>query len=321
MVRSVEQIEKEIVAIAQATKELRAEFERAYSKYLTALGKSVRQQLILAVYYTCTKAYPKAFLGMSLKQQQQLQETIRKIADKAQKNLQLLSAFDAKQLEPKQGSKEQIVNDHPPASDHNFSERLWVEISEANASGILQVARGMSLGNTSSEVTNPQELWQWQEKLESLIVESLEFTSREANLGLQQLGIFPKHVSEMLIEAAAKVANHPEINRPGVALVGEALGTPSQPNILNLTVEIPKDPEAVMTKGHLIKEEKPFNIITIHLRLHEIEFADSVAMAYRQEIREIVSKLTVLKRDYQKKEQNLIVAKAEAAWRAIWFDE
>lgn len=308
MVRSVGQIETEIGAIVQATKELRAEFERAYAKYLTALGKSLRQQLILAVYYTCTKAYPQSFLGMSLKQQQQIQENIRKIADEAQKSLKLLSV-----VEPKQEAKKEIVNNRSEITDKFGAE-------EANASAILQLSEGISLGNTSSEVTNPQELWQWQEKLESLIVEILEFTSRRANLGLQQFGIFPKHVSEMLIEAAAKVANHPEINRQGgVALVGEALGTPSQPNILNLTVEIPTDP--AVTKSHLIKEEKPFHIITINLRLHEIEFADSAVMAYRQEIRELLSKLTVLKRDYQKKEQNLIVAKAEAAWRAIWFDE
>ncbi|GAB4281354.1 MAG: hypothetical protein Fur0025_09920 [Oscillatoriaceae cyanobacterium] len=313
MVRSVEQIEKEIVAIAQATKELRAAFERTYSKYLTALGKSVRQQLILAVYYTCTKAYPQSFLGMSLKQQQQLQENIRKIADEAQNNLLHLLSFS----EPEQ----EVIKQ---AEEHSkeASEKLEGAISANNTLDIIKLAQRIKLGHTEWESNNPQELWNWQEKLESLIVEILEFTSRRANLGLQQFGIFPKQVSDMLIEAAKEVANHPDINRQGgVALVGEALGTPSQPNILNLTVEIPKDPEAVVTKGHLIKEEKPFNIITIHLRLHEIEFADSAAMAYRQEIRDCVGRLTVLKRDYQKKEQNLIVAKAEAAWRAIWFDE
>ncbi|HIK11482.1 MAG TPA: hypothetical protein IGS52_14655 [Oscillatoriaceae cyanobacterium M33_DOE_052] len=312
MVRSVEQIEKEIGAISQATKELRAEFQRAYLKYLTALGRSVRQQLILAVYYTCTKAYPQSFVGMSLKQQQQLQENIRKIANEAQKNLQLL--LDV--------APEQVGTEQPENHEAEISEKLGVGTSGNNDAEILKLAQKINFVNQSSEQTNPQELWQWQEKLEFLIIETLEFTSRRANLGLQQLGIFPKQVSEVLIEAAAKVASYPEINRQGgVALVGEALGTPSQPNILNLTVEIPKDAEAVVTKGHLVKEEKPFNIITINLRLHEIEFADSVAMAYRQEIRELVSKLTVLKRDYHKKEQSLIIAKAEAAWRAIWFDE
>ncbi|WP_199249620.1 hypothetical protein [[Phormidium] sp. ETS-05] len=312
MVKSVEQIEKEIVAIAQATTELRAAFERAYSKYLTALGKSVRQQLILAVYYICTKAYPQSFLGMSLKQQQQIQEDIKKIADEAAKHLQLLSV-----IEP-----EREVIEPTEKSSQEASEKLAGAISANNALEI-KLAHGITLGNTSGKVTNPQELWNWQEKVESLIIEILEFTSRRANLGLKQLGIFPKMVGDMLIEAAKEVANHTDnINRQGgIALVGEALGTPSQPNILNLTVEIPKDPEAVMTKGHIIKEEKPFNIITIHLRLHEIEFADSAVMAYRQEIRDCVSRLTVLKRDYQRKEQNLIVAKAEAAWRAIWFDE
>ncbi len=313
MVRSVEQIEKQIVAIAQATKELRVEFERTYSKYLTVLGKSVRQQLILAVYYTCTKAYPQSFLGMSLKQQQQLQEYIRKIADEAPNNLVNLLSFNER--------KQEITN--PPEENHKeASEKFDIAIVANNELEVIKLAQSIKLCQTGEESNNPQELWNWQEKLESLIVEILEFTSRRANLGLQQFGIFPKQVSDLLIEAAKEVANHPDINRQGgVALVGEALGTPSQPNILNLTVELPKDPEAVVTKGHLIKAEKPFHIITIHLRLHEIELADSAAMAYRQELRDCVSRLTVLKRDYQKKEQNLIVAKAEAAWRAIWFDE
>jgi uncharacterized protein YecT (DUF1311 family) len=61
--------------------------------------------------------------------------------------------------------------------------------------------------------------------------------------------------------------------------------------------------------------------VAIHLRLSEIEFADSTVMAFRNQIRNLNAQFTTLRREFQKKQRERTVADAQAAWRACWFEE
>ncbi len=69
------------------------------------------------------------------------------------------------------------------------------------------------------------------------------------------------------------------------------------------------------------KSLKRVSILKIHLRLPELEFADPLLMAKRHQIREIYHRLDSLIGEYEKKQQECIIAAAEDAWRAIWFEE
>ncbi len=84
---AIEQIERDIAALEVVVKEIAAEFHRAYTSYLTALGRAVRQQLILASYHLCTQGYPEAFLSLSFNQRQQLQQAIRSLGKDAVEQL------------------------------------------------------------------------------------------------------------------------------------------------------------------------------------------------------------------------------------------
>jgi len=146
---------------------------------------------------------------------------------------------------------------------------------------------------------NPEDLAQWQEELEKKIGQTLKNCSRDANRLLQQAGILPQQMPEALLEAALTGHSGHEV--------------PGPPNLLNLMVEAHSDPEP----------ENPtfIQLIAIQLRLAEIELADAAVMTGRHQIRHLVSQLSRMRREYQKKQREKAIAEAESAWRAIWVDE
>lgn len=146
---------------------------------------------------------------------------------------------------------------------------------------------------------NPEALAQWQEELENKIGQTLKDCSRDANRLLQQAGILPKQMPEALLEAALKADS------------GEMVA--GLPNLLNLMVEARTDRES---------ENSTFmQLLAIQLRLAEIELADAAVMTGRHQIRHLVSQLSRMRREYQKKQREKAIAEAESAWRAIWVDE
>jgi hypothetical protein len=62
-------------------------------------------------------------------------------------------------------------------------------------------------------------------------------------------------------------------------------------------------------------------IMAIYLRLSEIEFADAILLSERKGIRSILVQLNKLGREYQKRQREIKIAEAEAAWRASWFQD
>lgn len=83
----MKQLELYLSALEEAIKAITEEFYNTYSGYLTALGQAVRQQLILATYHVCTRAYPDVFLGLSFNQRQEFQQILRQLTGQAQQQL------------------------------------------------------------------------------------------------------------------------------------------------------------------------------------------------------------------------------------------
>lgn len=88
MVRSVEIIRKELKSLDETTATLAEEFDRLYRTYLEALGRAIRQQVVLATYHLCTQVYPEAFLTLSVNQREQLQQSLRRLGREGQQWLQ-----------------------------------------------------------------------------------------------------------------------------------------------------------------------------------------------------------------------------------------
>lgn len=276
MAGTFERIEREIVALGEAIASLSAEFHSTYSSYLTSLSQAVRQQLILASYHICTQGYPDSFLRLSFSQRQQLQKALRRIAEQAKE--QLLS---------------QVQANLPPATP-----------PETPTFGSLEPA---PISATDSDydvpplqISNPEQLAEWQENLEKAIAHTLQALSVSTNRLLQQAGILPHQVPEAVLEAAAKAE-----------AAGESVAGP--PNLLNLLME---KENSQNSEGSTVTQ-----IIAVQLRLTEIEFADATVMAGRNQIRQLSSRLNTLRREYQKKQRERTIAEAETAWRTSWFDD
>jgi len=299
MARAVEQIERDIAALEEVVSAIAAELRTAYTSYLKALGQAMRQQLILASYHLCTQGYPKAFLGLSFSQRQQLQQAIRKLGQHAAE--QLLADINTEELGvSEEGLIEipvgiQAIQNNPFVQE---SEEILDATTGITGSAITPTTTSQ---NSSSDVSSPEQLAQWQQNLEAAIAYTLKTLSLETNSLLQQARILPQKLPAPLLEAAATASE----------ASAEVMAGP--PNILNLLIEAENYEDS--------EDSTVTQIIAIHLRLAEIEFADVNVRAARNQIRNLEVRVSSLGREYQNKQRERIVAEAETAWRTSWFDD
>lgn len=298
-----EQIARELGALEKEIEALAAEFHQTYSEYLQSLGQVVRQGLIMASYHICTQGYPDRFLRLSLNSRQKLQQAIRQVASQA-----------APQLLAQLHTPGQPAHDKPKETKvEAFLPSLLNQPSEKTLSGdVLPQSENLP----ENQPLTPVELARWQEKLEKAIASTLDTVSRQTNLLLKQGNILPNHqLPESIVEAAKSAANASE-NVPA-----------GPPNIINMLIEAESSgkkeegSDEYSPSTSTGKRRMPIGIVEIHLRLSELEFADSTVSSWRQKIRNLKTKLQTLGRKYQKKQREHAVALAEAAWRSSWFDE
>jgi len=298
MARAVEQIEQDMAALEEVVSAIAVELRSAYASYLKALGQAMRQQLILASYHLCTQGYPKAFLGLSFSQRQQLQQAIRNLGQQAAE--QLLAYINPEES----GAVEEGLIEIPvgiQAIQNNPFVQESQEILDATTGITGSAIPPTTTSQNSGSLSSPEQLAQWQQNLEAAIAYTLKTLSLETNSLLQQAEILPQKLPAPLLEAAATASE----------ASAEVMAGP--PNLLNLLIEAenPEQPE----------DSTVTQIIAIHLRLAEIEFADVTVRAARNQIRNLEVRVSSLRREYQNKQRERIVAEAEAAWRTSWFDE
>lgn len=282
MVRAIERIEQDLAALDETLALLATEFYSAYSKYLTVLGKTVGQQLMLVSYQVCTQGYPEAFLNLSFNQRQQLQQALRQLARQAEE--QLLSSL--KKNESETTGDEESLSDSSPVNEELPQETPQV------------ASPNPDLAKTA--LTRPAQVLQWQEQIEDAIAQTLQEISVETNHTLQQAGIIPDKLPATALEAVTKA------DTSGETSTGAA-------NLLNLLIETKNEDDA--------EDSTLTRIVAINLRLSEIEFAESALTAGRNQIRTFVAKVSKLAREYRKIKRERAVAQAEAAWRSSWFED
>jgi hypothetical protein len=363
MVRPVQQIEQELAALDRSVSAIASEFHEAYGQYLAALGKAVRQQLILASYHLCTRGYPNQFLNLSLSQRQDLQQSIQRLAKQTQiqlqEQLQTVQTFAvSQQLAAKdlakakdRAAKDRVKADaaiaelksagadlneaslyasqeplQEPLTAWEKAEAMIADLELNPFESLIQETdteqedsdRQDTLSSDQSTEPNsdfpspellippepiapepiaPKTIAQWQDDLERSIVQQLQALSQAANQLLQQTQILPSRLPAPVLEVAAKT---------DIA----ADTSVSPPNLLNLLVESETDEETSITQ-----------LLTIRLRLAEIEFSDASIGVCRSKIRSLTARLNKLGREYQKQQTEKAIAQAESAWRASWFEE
>lgn len=291
MARPLELIDQDIAELEQAAQDLAGQFQKTYSHYLTALGQAVRQQMILAGYHICTQGYPEHFLDLSLPQKQDLQSKLRSIVKKAESEAIALVEDPKPEDSPVVLVVEGLSDEGTPAQDISLVEE---ELTEEELTPL-------------EEIADPENLAKWQDRIESGIVQLLQQVSHETNQVLHAAGIGSKNVPAMLLEAAEKLPNN------------EAIGGP--PNLVTLTLEAQGTEDLPQMPGLASLLKGPVHIMAVHLRLTDLEFADSRLSASRGQIRTLSGRLNSLKRDYHQKQRERAIAQAESAWRASWFED
>lgn len=90
MANSTQGLEVQLKGVLGETQAIAQQLYDADQNYLTILGKTARQQLILAAYQICTTQYPEEFLGLTLDQQQKLQQKIKALGQELQQHLEAI---------------------------------------------------------------------------------------------------------------------------------------------------------------------------------------------------------------------------------------
>lgn len=192
----------------------------------------------------------------------------------------------------------------------NAADQLLAQLEETDSrqqtdSGTEEAQENSQLPITSYQsafsFSQPLELLRWKQKQEEEIGQTLKILSLETNRLLQQAGILPQKLSTPLLEAATTASE----------IAAEMTSGP--PNLLNLLVETENQSESEDT---IVTQ-----LIAVQLRLSEIEFADTTVRAARNQIRQLEAHLSSLGQEYQQKQRERLVAEAESAWRASWFDD
>ncbi|MDP5016247.1 hypothetical protein FJR11_05985 [Anabaena sp. UHCC 0187] len=302
MARAIERIEKDITDLKEAISAIAQELNLAYTKYINILGSALQKQLILASYYLCTQEYPDEFLKLSLNQRQKLQQGIRKLSQQAAKELinyiqppevtETETVVDAE----KQAEKEEKTEEENEENTEKLEEK---EEQQQEQQQEQQEQQPKAL-----DPSNPIELVEWQQDLEEEIQETLQKVSQAVNILIQKTGVLPKKLPEPILAAATAAAASSE---------GSSNMIPSPPNLLNLVIEISDEEDS--------EDSSLTQIVAIHLRLGEIEFAETTLLSERKGISNILMRLNKLGREYQKRQRELKISEAEAAWRASWFED
>lgn len=301
MSSTLKQVEKQLAAIEQSSKALANELHQSFLSYLKALGTAVKKQLILASYYLCTQGYPEAFLSLSFREKQELQSAIRQTALSAVQDLSILLTLSLR-------VQENLSNQ----SNQTDENEVETESHPANSDDLGDKSLDNENPWVNLELTNPERIAEWHNTLERGITEILRTASRKTNEVLQEYKILPPNlpdIPDILLELGAK---NPGYNN-------EPLG--NLPNIVNLTVEIGSDNDGEKSSHKEKKSPEVVKILKINLRLADIEFNDHLLTAKRNQIRELLQRLNSLVKEYEKKQKERMIAEAEAAWRASWFEE
>lgn len=342
MTKSIQQIQTNLNNLEAATAETAITLEKLYQDYFRSLGKSVKQQLILASYQICTQFYPQPFLDLSLRNKQDLQQSLKKIG--AEVEPALMAIIDDKELEPeprqldlmaeliknlpKSQPSQSALDENDLESDPEGISEIDLDMVKAELEKIefitIEDAKEIepefenqnsefedsSLDTTPREqinFSNPKHLVLWHKQIERAVKKTLEYTSQKANKQLQSAKIIPNQIQNNIIDIAIK-ADSSKGKKSSRKLQ-------NTPNILHLAIESePSKKQSKFTKNIA-------NVILLRLRIAELEFCDPLLNAQRGKIRNLMSEINKLDNQYKATRKEEVIAEAQAAWRSSWFDD
>ena len=357
MVSKIQQVRQELEALEQTVAETADQLQTTYDDYLDLLGNSAEKHLILAFYQLCTQIYAESFLKLSFSQRQKLQEKLRKVGKQIKpelkkkyqpskstqnqadlsliaemlKNLPLNKIGQPSDTKQKQDenqthsaqsnselaeliAKDGLVLENGRAIVIDGNQVISIEKQSLEDDGNIEDYNSESENDSSEDIdselpeemnlNDPQNLIAWQKNIEKQIAKTLDNTSKKANKILQEVDLVSKQIPTKIMDIALQNADSASrINK-----------VKNIPNIFNLVIEI--------DKGSKSKTNHNFGDISLlRLNLLEIEFVDSILSSKRNEIRNLMKKISQIYKIYQERKHEYAVAEADAAWRSTWYEE
>jgi len=360
MARPIERIEQDIVELETAISAIAIQLKNAYESYLSVLGQSVCQQLILASYHLCTQGYPEKFLKLSLNQRQKLQQAMRHLAKSASQDMQAL--INDRELEEVDGDEEEI--EEIEEIEENIEEHLEdkLEIEEEN---LAEIAQELDMED-DEDLAEISRILQAEDDTEftnsfpqttsyTSIPPNVKIPSFSHNFSSPMLSLEPALSKNWKKSFSPNTSNPMELaawqknlerainyilkslSRDGNRLLQKTDILPQKlpepileaaaASVEASTDMIPGPPNLLNLVVGIESEQKQLNtenltqVMALNLRLVEIEFADVKLSSERKQIRNVLNQLAKLGREYQYKQRERSVANAEAAWRASWYED
>jgi hypothetical protein len=169
----------------------------------------------------------------------------------------------------------------------------------------------------------------WHRHIEDQAQQCLRRVSADTNQSLQTANILPSQIPGPILEAAS------------MADGGESFG--KTPHLVRMILEArEKPPESDASRdrprrnsdrgaanrdareGSSRPSGRPttiVNLITLQLRIAELEFNDINLTTWRNQIRNLLKELKTIAKEYQKKQHQQAIANAKMAWRATWTND
>jgi len=150
-------------------------------------------------------------------------------------------------------------------------------------------------------VRKPQELLMWSNNVEHTIDQIFNHYSDLLNRYFIETKILPDIIPSKILELVSDSQNEgPNFN--------------GYTSLVQLMVT---EDETVTDK----KDLKMSNVVVIHLNRIKLELANPMLERTHRQIRSHYEQLKAQTQAYKKNEQELIVAKSQSAWRALWYDQ
>ena len=299
MTKSIKQLKDNLTALDEKVKDLANNLQDLYQDYLPHLVEVVKRQLMVATYQICTQKYPDTFLKLSYSHRTKLQEQIKSLASEFPHKL--VESWDKIETSDNvflQELCEQILA--IISSTKNTSELTAQKVEdEHNSSEKITVYSQDLKDNSHGLELPPEELIKLQVELDDYLEECLIDLSNSANKYLQEVNVLPNNIPNQILAIALQAEENTSI-------------VSGAPNLLSILIQKePKSDEQV--------DIQP--IIAICLRINDLEFHNSNLNLIKQKIIKILSKLTDLDDKYKDLQQEYLIAQAEAAWRASWYED
>ncbi|MEG3438399.1 hypothetical protein V0288_14810 [Pannus brasiliensis CCIBt3594] len=297
MTGRLSKLEQDLTTIGTEVAELAVKMQERYRNYLDILGESVYKQAIVAVYHLCTRSYPGEFLALSHTNRQKLQEDIKALGQETRLSLKELGEINL--------DRTTFAALEAPAGETGTIEQKKLLKALLEKGGSEPV---------TEPIDNPDALAHWCRAIEKSSVNILDHLSKKINHQLQQAYILPARLPGQILDMAIQAENE-----------GQSLG--GGHNLLSVMIEAEnrdsddeEDEDEEQEREELILPQKITKLTAIHLRLSEIEFADTRLSIERNQLRALWEQLEKIRERYRRTHREYTIARAEAAWRSSWYD-